>query len=419
MGYDYSNRSVCVIDAGNFQHIATSLTKEFEEVFYYSPWIESYPKSNNRQIGEGMEGITRTNDLFAMKKYVDLWVFPDIYWSDFQDELISQGCRVWGSRHGDELEILRDESKKLYKSLGLPVGKYKVIIGLANLRSYLKEHENQYIKVSITRGDFESFYSKNYTFIEPFLDWLEGRLGIKKKIAEFIVEDQVEGVEIGYDGYCIDGWFPSTGICGIEIKDKSYVGHITPYKELPKEITGFLNTISPTLKKYKYKNFLSTENRITKDNVSYMNDMCARCGSPPSESYVNALDNLCDILWFGATGEQVEPEFNCEWIAEAIIESTWAGFNNWQTIQFPKKYRDNIKLKRATKLDNEYYIIPTEENACDLGAVVSSGKTMDEAIKNVKKIAEEIDGINIKTNINTFDSAQEELNKLKEIGIVL
>ena len=415
---NYKTKSVCCIDNGIFCELAVKLAESFGHVYYYSPWEEAFVKSNNMLPGYGIPGVERCNEPLKLIDDIDLWVFPDLYHAGLQLHLQELGKRVWGSRDGQELELLRDESKKYLKKLGLPVGKYEVITGLENLRKYLKEHDNQFVKVSVTRGDFETFWSKNYKFIECKLDELEHNLGAKKSVAEFIVEEPIEGIEIGYDGYSVDGKFPNSAIVGLEVKDKGYIGHVREYSGMPEEITGFIDKISDTLKSYQYRNFMSTENRITKDHTSYMTDFCARQGSPPSELYINMFDNLAEIIWKGAEGECVDPVCSKPWGAEVIIDSFWSD-RNWQPIQFPKEIRDNVKLRQFTIINDQYYVIPQSEGSTAVGAVVATGDSMDEAIKNVKEICEDVEGYYLDIHSDALDDAQKELDKLDEMGITL
>jgi hypothetical protein len=414
----YKNKRVRIIDNGIFCEIAVKLSQWFGQVEYYSPWEEAYVKSNNRLVGDGIPGVKRQNRIFDDIDKVDLWVFPDLYHSDLQDYLEKKGKRVWGSRSGENLELYRAESKEHFKKLGLPVGNYKTIIGMDALRAELKPRRNVFVKVSVTRGDFESFHVKNYSLIEPKLDEMEHNLGEKKKIAEFIVEDGIDGVEIGYDGYCIDGIFPKTALLGLEVKDKSYIGHVQQYANMPRQITDFTRAIGDTMKQAHYRNFMSTENRITPKGTSYMNDLCARQGSPPSELYINMFDNLPDIIWYGAEGKCIDPIISKPWGAECIIDSFWSD-RNWQAIQFPPEYRDNVKLRQFTRIKGQYYVIPQNEGSTTVGAVVGVGNTLEEAVKKVKDVAKKIEGYNLIVHDSALDKAQDEINKLKPLGIKL
>lgn len=415
---DFSNKSVCIRDNGLFVSLAIALSKRFGKVYYTTPWRESaFPKSNARMIGQGIPGVEWIEDIYDVK--ADLYCFPDCYSSSLQMHLVDVGKRVWGSRCGDELEIYREDAKKLFKKLGLPVGKYEVVYGLDKLREYLKAHDNVWVKNEETRGDMESFHSKNYKLIEPRLDELEHNLGALKLIHKFVVEDSIDNaVETGIDTYTVDGQFPNKSMVGIEIKDKGYVGIVREYKSLPLQITQFCDTLAPIFEKYQYRNFFSTENRVVRNGTSYMNDFCARQGSPPSELYLYMLKNLAEIIWYGAEGELVEPEYSNKYGAEVLIQSAWAD-KNWQAVEFPKEVKDNVILRNMSIIKGKYYAMPQAVCIPEIGGVVADGSTIEEAIKKVKAICDKVEGYYLEMFCESLDRAQDEISKLSEFGINL
>ena len=53
---NYSNKTVCVVDNGDFIETAITLAKEFGQVlYYYSPWQEGCAKSIRMFFGGGLE----------------------------------------------------------------------------------------------------------------------------------------------------------------------------------------------------------------------------------------------------------------------------------------------------------------------------------------------------------------------------
>jgi len=416
---DFSNKTVCIIDNGLFIELAVTLSKTFGRVLYYMHWVNAFPQSNTRIVGKGIPGVERIYNYWEVKDEVDLWVFPDIYTGPEQLELESQGKRVWGSRCGDELELYRPETKEHLRSLGINIGNYKVVKGMANLRAHLKEHEDQYVKVSTTRGDMETFKSKNYKLIEPKLDELEYKLGAKKSVMEWVVEDAItEAVEVGYDGFTIDGKFPKHAMAGIEIKDKSYLGVFKEYDKMCQQVKDINAKVAPTLASYGYKNFFCCEMRITKDGTPWVIDPMCRFGSPPGELVQNMYSNLAEILWYGAEGVLVEPIAEAKYGAEVLIHSSWAD-NNWQPIEFPPELRDNMKFRNLCIIDGKYYVAPQGVGLPEIGAVVATGDTKEEAIKKCKEACEQIEGYYIETYADSLDEATEEEKKLNEFGISL
>jgi hypothetical protein len=416
---NYKTKSVAVYDNGLFVELAVTLAKSFGKVYYYMPWESGFPKSNNLIVGKGLPGVERVNNFFDIIDDVDLFVFPDIYASSLQLHLEGLGKRVFGSRSGDQLELDRGRTKQFLSSLGLPVGKWEKVVGFANLRKYLKEHKEQWVKINTTRGDMETFFSKDYKLVEPRLDELEHALGAKKLIMEFIVEDNLKDTkDLAYDGYTIDGKFPNAAMTGVEVKDKGYVGVFKKYEDLPSVIKNFNKAIAPTLKKYRYRNFFSPELRVAKNGIAYMDDACCRFGSPPSEVSLIMLKNLPDIMWNGAVGICVDPEPAGEFAVELLIHSSWAD-KNWQPIDFPASIRDNVKLRNLTMIQGRYYVVPQAVGLPEIGAVVAVGKTFKEAVEKVKFYASQIEGHYIDIFTNVIDEAQKEITELESYGVVI
>jgi hypothetical protein len=169
------NKSVLIFDYGTFVSFAERLARDFGKVYYYSPWKSSFPQAKYNAIGEGLVGVERVNNFWDFADDVDLFIFTDVMDGDLQLHLQSIGKTVWGSRKGEEMELDRIGMKELMKEIGWPVSHYEVVKGMTNLRKYLKEHENVWVKISTYRGDFETFKSVNFDFIETKLNRSEER----------------------------------------------------------------------------------------------------------------------------------------------------------------------------------------------------------------------------------------------------
>ena len=416
---DFSTKTALVQDNGLFAEIATELAKVFGKVYLVVPWENAYPKSAALRIGEGLANVEKIDSLWPVVDEVDLFVFPDVYHGALQDYLRSEGKRVWGSAMGEELELDRDYSKQVCTAHGLAVGSYEVITGMDALRDYLKDHDNRWVKISRTRGDFETFHADTYDLAEPRLDEIQRKLGALNGTVEFIVEEDIpDAVEIGYDGYTIDGRYPGSAMVGLEIKDKGYVGKFLKANQMPEQIHTINDALSPVLKDYQYRNFWCAEARITKDGTPWVIDPCARFGSPPSELLMMMYTNLAEIMWYGADGEVVDPVPAGKWGAQVMLISGWAN-ENWQAIDFPEDVREHVKLHFPVVVDGRYYVTPQGFDLPAIGAVCAVGETMAEAVEKVREVAEEVRGYYVEAPVECFDVADEEIAQLKTFGITL
>jgi hypothetical protein len=414
MKKQFANRCALVIDNGIFVEFARRLSEDFGRVLYFAPWSSGYPSSRGLLIGAGDDAFERIDDFwpYVEDDSVDIYVFPDSYEGGLQNYLASCGKRVWGCRLGAELELNRPKAKEMLERAGVPIGDYKEIVGLDALRKHLKTHEDAWIKINSTRGDMETFHSPTYEKIEPRLDELEHTLGAKKKIMRFVVEAGIpDAIEAGYDGFTIDGQFPKVGITGVEVKDKGYAGRITKYRDIPPQVQAVNAALAPHFQEYGYRGFFSSEVRISKDGKGYPIDLTARAGSPPSELYQVMVENLSEIIWYGAEGILIEPEYVDPWGAEVILHSAWAD-KNWAQVHIPDDVRRNVKLRNYTVIDGEYYIVPQLTGMPEIGAVVATGKTAQEAVDEVKRIAAMIDGYDLEKPVDTMDEAVADLEKI-------
>jgi len=414
-------KTVCIYDHGLFLEFGITISKYFQKVYYFTPWVSPFPKNSGVLIGDGLEdeGLYRINNFWDYVDEIDLFIFPDCYDADIQLHLESLGKRVWGSRASDELELLRMETKKHLKKIGLPVQPVREIEGLENLRKYLQKNENKYIKISTYRGCFETFHASTYLLTEPILDELETTLGASQSVVKFIVEDAIDGddvIETGCDIFSIDGNYPEKSLFGYEQKDEGYFACVKELKDMSPIITEYLEKISDTLREYKCRNFMSTEIRVGSDKVSYMTDACMRFGSPPSELFQTMIDNLGEILWHGAMGALVEPEYNCKYGVEVLVHSDWAN-NHWQALYIEPQVRKWCKFRNLTKINDVYYIVPQEGELPEIGAIVATGDSIEECIKKVKKYADGVKGYRIDIKLGAIEGMTEVMKKGEKLGL--
>lgn len=410
MPSSYKGKCCLVYDHGLFLELARTLSRDFGRVLYYAPWETGAPKSALRCIGEGVDGIERVSSIWPHVDGVDLFVFADVYEGALQEYLAKLGKRVWGCRMGEELELDRAAVKEHCAALGIDIGPYTVLHGLDALRTHLKRHKNQFVKIPALRGDMETFKADSYELIEPRLNELANN--VASKTMEFICEDEIpDAIEVGYDGYTVDGRFPKEGIVGVEVKDQAYVCSAMAYRDMPASVRGVNAKLAGTLRDYSYRGFISTEIRATQDGKAYLIDPCARCGSPPSELYQVMIGNLADVMWEGSEGIVIEPELAKPFGAELLLISEWAD-KNWQHVEFPKSIRDHVKLRNLMMIDGEHYVAPQCNGTTAVGAVVAMGDTQEQAIAECKRLAEMVEGYSIEKPAQALDKAGEQLTDI-------
>jgi hypothetical protein len=415
----FNDKRVCVVDRGGiFCSWTHRLAREFGEVYYHNlSWKSLSPRSNELLIGHGFDDVTMVRDLWKVVHKMDLLVFPFIFDGDLQEELQRQGKRVWGARRGDEIEIFRPEAKQEMKRLGMPVGDYAVVTGITELRKYLKKHPNVHVKISLTRGDGETFHSPSYDEIIPRLRELEHELDEAAEVIQFVVEKPIQpALEIGYDGWFCDG-FPSFAVNGVECKDNSYLGSFLPYDKLDEHVRDVNSYLEPLLQQYGYRGFMSTEIRVGEDEQPYMIDFTARSASPAGESMQEMISNWAPIMWHGAEGVLVRPEAEKKYSAQAVIHSEHAD-EGWQAVRIADDaVRRWVKLFFHCRINGMDYVMPQHAKFNEIGWVVGLGDTVKEAIKDCEDHAAQVSGYKLEVRTKALQDCVQEIEKGEELGV--
>lgn len=387
MKTELKTKKVCVVDHGLFLPLALKLSEAFGTVWYVTPWEKSMPLLQDSVIGDGFENLYRISDPWEVFDESDLYIFPDIQHSWLQGHLKAFGKPVWGSMWGDDLETHRVQFLDTVDMAGLPVPKWTVAKGLDELRAVLRENENKWIKLSKYRGTMETWHHATYKTSEPMLDQLAVKLGPLKNLLTFVIVDDIKtDIEVGYDGFSIDGKFPSLAVQGYEAKDEALLASVQEYKDLPEQVRRVNEAFAPTLAAFGYRNFWSTEIRV-KDGEPYFIDPTCRMPSPSGEAQIELYSNLGEIIWAGAHGELVDPVPAAKFACEVMIEHK-DDAEHWRTIEVPDEYRQWVKVYFACEHDGAWHIPPTTSLGNTIGAIVGIGDTMEDAIAHAHETGE-------------------------------
>lgn len=413
---DYKTKSVCIVDNGIFSALAETLAESFGHVYYTSPWVSDFPSSHQTELGEGFADFERVPDIWDIIDDVDLFVFPDLYQGPLQEYLAGLGKRVFGARNGDELENERGNAKKHFAELGIDQAPYEIVNGIDALRKYLKSRgsDKVWVKIDLTRRDTETFPSVGYEMVKNRIDQLETDLGPAAKNMEFLIEDNLKDtLDVALDTYCIDGKYPSTVMIGCEVKGEAYLGAVKKWGEIPSQLTGIYETVGPTLKDYQYRCMLSLESRVMEKKI-WLCDPCTRAGSPPFELQLNILKNLAEIMWEGADGKLVEPVYRGKYGFELIIHSDWAQKHPLK-LEFPDKYRDQIKFRYSSQFPDGLWIMP-QDGGPRIAAAVTYGDDLESCFEEAKEIAGSLNGTQVETFTRAIPELRDNLKKMASWG---
>jgi hypothetical protein len=408
-----------VIDHGLFTSFAQRLSQD-HEVFYFVPYIDrSFPTHNAAMVGYGIDGVERVEDMWRLLDEVDFIVFPSVGFYQLQEFLRGLGYKVWGAGLGEKLELQRWRAKETMRELGLPVGKCALVTGMTKLREYLKENEDVYVKLSLFRGIAETFHVQNISSGSQRLNELALELGGAAEVFPFIVEHKVDSVvEAGYDGFCIDGEFPSTCLTGVEVKDCGYLGAVRDYADLSEPVKVVNEKLVPFLKEAEYRQWFSTEIRVTEEGTPYLIDLTTRCPAPPSALYWEMIENVGEIVEAGANGVLVEPKWRAKYGALAVIKSDFAAIR-WCPVWNDPKVDQWVKWRNYCNIEGQGFIVPTDGiPMVEIGDCIGIGDTLEEAISACQEHAEYVKGDKVVVNTEALYSGLKEIAKAEENGII-
>lgn len=415
---DLKNKTVCFVDNGLFVSFCRNVAPAFGRALYYKPFQSAFPRTNDLAPGRGFEELEWCEQPLLEADKIDLWVFLDLYQSGLQCFLRKHGARVWGAGRGEELELNRWEFKEKLKELGLPVQHCKHLCGIEELRSYLKSSKGtKYVKTSYVRGDFETFKSDSYAIVEPRIDELAHVLGAKKDHYEFIVEDEIpDAIEVGYDGFTIDGGFPTQAMMAYEIKDCGMIGTVKSYDKLAEPVKLVNSKTAPLFKQDNYRGFFCTEIRFTKKREAFFIDPCCRLGTPSNELLQSLFDDWAEVLWNGAEGQVFTPKVKARFGCLAMIVSEWAT-NDWLMVHYPKELDSSVKLRFHVRQKDRNYVVPQIIGIPDVGCVVGTGDTLEKAVKDCKEKAKEVKGFQVHVKTEAIDEGLEVIKQGESFGI--
>lgn len=411
-----------VIDYGSFQDLADALADYYGEVSYYSPCEAEFEDVKQCVIGKGLSRVKRVDEPLDpdFLKSQDLFIFPDIGYGGLQRYLRSIGKKVWGSMGGSELELYRDKFLKTIESLGLETTKWVKIVGLTNLAEHLKAVEDKWIKVNRYRNNMETWHHLDYLHSQDKLTSLWAEFGGEADEVVFVVQDPIKGdddepvMEIGYDGWSVDGDFPECSFAGYEKKNELYLGSLRDYNKLPKEVRYINNEFSHILAGYEYRNFFATEIRV-KGKKAYFIDPTMRMAGQTMEHILESCTNLGKVVWRGAHGELVKPEFSHQYAAEATLHFE-AHSGGWKTMAVPKKIERWVKLYHYfARGDNTYRFPPHKSD--EVGVVIGLGNSIRASYDHLQENFSHLKQENVSIQVAGFVDLLKEIQEAEDHGM--
>ena len=361
-----------MIDHGLFPAFAERLARD-AKVGYYSSWQNAFPVSREMAPGMGLEGVTRVNDPLRALELANVVAIPDLYHNDF--ESLSRGNQpTFGAGEGNRLETDRWFLKEFLTQHDLPVVKSVELDGTDDLRAFLEDKENtdKYIKVSVYRGDMETFHHIDWLQSQTWFEDLVRRLGPLGRQMRFIAEDPIpDALEVGIDGFYVGHQLLTPFAIGYEIKDAGYVGVVTD--DIPEIMRSTMDALSEYFAETDYRCWFSNEMRITKDGTVFMTDATCRMPSPPGGVMLEAISNFTEVITTMARGKIAAPDFGkTAYLTEIVLKSDWVS-EHWLEVRVPPRFANLVKLHNYCRIDGHLWVIPHDSQYSEFGSAIGYG----------------------------------------------
>lgn len=417
-----AKKKLLIIDCSLLGSSALDVAKHFEKVYYSVPNTDPFPHIDHDKIMAGFEkeNIFWVQDYLSVIDECDLIFIPDgnfentvKYWQNHGKDIFGGTC--------DWLEDERWRARKEFIKLKLPQIKAVKVVGVEDLKDYLEGETDRWVKLSGIRGVAETHHHIDFINSEYWINQvLIPQLGAKADDVEFVIEDDMPGVEIGIDAIVVDGQFSDKVQVGFEIKDKANVSRIMDYKDAPEGIRTICEALSTILKENKYRNQFSLEIRVgEKDKMFYLTDVCPRAGIPCGSLFRGVFTNFAEMMEAGSQGKLIPAKtVDAKYAVELVLCSETAKHSNLPIV-IPDEIFPYVKLKTAMRKEGDVYEhIPYNKHSDAIGSIVAWGNTIEECTKLLHERFDAIKCYDLSVDFSSIETtAMKTIAQAKEMGI--
>lgn len=406
---------------GLYYALAKKLSQAYKKVDYYDPNVQAFDTVNEAMIGDSHPEDPRLErideyEFWKRKNQYDLFIMPDSKEAGLQTELAGQGKKIWGSQRSSFIEHSRETFVKILEDVGFDVPKHQRIVGLSNLRKYLKDRENEIIKISRFRGTMETYKWIDYDEGEAWLDMKAVQLGGVKELFPFMVFESIDTpFELGGDTINVRGKFPKSMLDGYEWKDKGYFAAWKPVVDMPPQTQAVMEVFAPILAKTNHANFWSMEIRV-KDEQFHFIDPTPRGPLPALASQMEIITNLPAVIAAGAEGELLEPEASAPFSVECVLTLECKA-PEWPSVRIPPELEQSVKLGGVCTVNGRSWFPPvSNDHGNEIGWLVAIGSTPAQAIDRMLELKRKLPE-KITAHTESLIDLLKEIRKAEDEGI--
>jgi len=391
-----------ILDNGLYTSLAERMGRD-GAVAYFSSWLNAFPQSREVAPGSGLKNVERVDDplTFMLEGRASHIIVPDLYLDGYQALARAMELPCFGAGDGARLETDRWFLKEFLAEHGLPVIHSQQVEGLDALRDLLQKEDDRYIKVSVFRGDLETYHHVDWRRTEPQFNRWKVQFGAMGNKVRFIVEDPIpDARELGIDTFFRGGKWLEPFFFGPEIKDGGYAGKLSTMADMEKGVRQVMAALAAYFGQTGYDWFFSNEMRIRQSEV-FMTDATCRIPSPPGGAMLASMRNFTKFLLEGDA-----PDWDGEWICEIILKSDTVK-DSWMEVEIPPSMRGRMMLHNHCQIDGQTWIAPHDSKYVEFGSACGWGGSLDDAKAMALETAKAIAADGLYFDDHVLDKAEE------------
>jgi hypothetical protein len=414
---EFDKDVVLVLDTGLAIDHAMRFVVDGCAVYYWlSGYISAFPKFEETVIGDGFP-LEKVEDWGEVIDKVGLVYITDNVFPRLAEYLRKMGKLVYGPTS----EFVKWEADRVYgyekmKERGISVPPGRVCQGKEELLQYVEEEEREGKRVWIKienrfRGQIETFSVSSVSEAETMLS--QAGLGPYLDEARFLVQENIEGVEIGCDGWVVPGGVLEPIAYTIEKKGR---GNVAVWQRDSDFLEYWYEKVIDVVAETDYRCNLSVEG-IWNGSDLFVLEPTARNPYPVSSLYPRFVKNWVDVVWSVAEGKVIDVEV--DWDEPYMVELTMctAEIGLMRVIDLPEELvkwdGEGVGFRRVVYKDGKHWCVPGD---AVLATVNVKGENLGRCFEKAKEIVQQIKCVFVDVDWKFEDEVKEDLRKLEELG---
>lgn len=227
--------------------------------------------------------------------------------------------------------------------------------------------------------------------------------------ANFIVEKELDGIEIGVDTFFNGKDYGDLVMDTIEVKG---MGNVTRYRVYEDSLWyDILEKLKPYLQKNGYRGMVCFEGFYNGDKIR-ITDATMRIPYICSYAYPKDIKNFTEVICNTAMGLDVKPKVSTLYSCQVGVYTD--NITKWRRIHFPKEFEPKLAFRRVIKVKGNIWFVPGDYV---VAVGIGNGATFEQAIDEAKKIADSVETIECYSQGAVLkEKFKERIEKLKELG---